>query len=75
MTVTGELALRSGGEQRRTAGVNRALARQGRSGEAAESYQNALRLNPENGTALTGSGVLALRQGQSDVAITELAMP
>ncbi len=41
--------------------------------QAAECYQNALRLNPENGTALMGSGVLALRQGRPDVAITQLA--
>ena len=40
--------------------------------QAAESYQNALRLNPEDGMALMGSGVLALRQGQSDVAVTQL---
>jgi len=41
--------------------------------QAAECYQNALRLNPENGMALMGSGVLALRQGRPDVAITQLA--
>jgi tetratricopeptide (TPR) repeat protein len=40
--------------------------------KAAESYQNALRLSPENGTALVGSAVLALRQGQSDAAVTQL---
>lgn len=40
--------------------------------QAAESLQNALRLNPEDGTALMGSGILALRQGQSDAAITQL---
>ena len=39
---------------------------------AAESYQNALRLNPEDGMALMGSGVLALRQGQSEAAVTQL---
>ncbi len=39
---------------------------------AAECYQNALRLNPENGIALMGSGVLALRQGQSELAVTQL---
>src|ERR1700674_864184 len=37
--------------------------------QAAECYQNALRLNPENGMALMGSGVLALRQGQSELAV------
>src|ERR1700676_10487 len=40
--------------------------------QAAECYQNALRLNPENGMALMGSGVLALRQGQSELAVTQL---
>ena len=40
--------------------------------QAAESYQNALRLNPDDGMALMGSGVLALRQGQPDVAVTQL---
>jgi tetratricopeptide (TPR) repeat protein len=41
--------------------------------QANESYQNALQLNPDDGTALMGAGVLALRQGQSDVAVAELA--
>jgi cytochrome c-type biogenesis protein CcmH/NrfG len=41
--------------------------------QAAESYQNALRLNPENEMALIGSGILAMRQGRSDVAVTQLA--
>ena len=36
------------------------------------SYQNALRLNPENAMALIGSGLLALRQGQSELAVTQL---
>src|SRR5208337_5372109 len=40
--------------------------------QAAESYQNALRLNPENAMALVGAGLLALRQGQPDVAVTQL---
>ena len=40
--------------------------------QAAECYQNALRLNPENGMALMGSGILALRQGQSELAVTQL---
>jgi protein O-mannosyl-transferase len=40
--------------------------------QAAECYQNALRLNPENGMALMGSGVLALRQGQSELAVSQL---
>ena len=41
--------------------------------QAATSYQNALRLSPENGMALTGSGILALRQEQPDVAVAQLA--
>src|ERR1700674_5805107 len=40
--------------------------------QAAECYQNALRLNPENGIALMGSGILAMRQGQSELAVTQL---
>ncbi len=40
---------------------------------AAESYQNALRLSPENAMALIGSGLLALRQDQPGVAVTHLA--
>jgi len=40
--------------------------------QATGSYQNALRLNPDDGMALTGLAVLALRQGQSDVAVAEL---
>jgi len=40
--------------------------------QAAECYQNALRLNPENGMALIGSGILAMRQGQSELAVTQL---
>jgi len=41
--------------------------------QAAEGYGKALLLSPENGTALTGSGVLAMRQGQSEVAVKELS--
>jgi len=41
--------------------------------QALESYQNALRLNPEDATALVGSGVIALRQGQSNLAVTQFA--
>jgi protein O-mannosyl-transferase len=40
--------------------------------QAAECYQNALRLNQENGMALIGSGILAMRQGQSELAVTQL---
>jgi Flp pilus assembly protein TadD len=38
---------------------------------AAESYEKALRLNPEDGGALVGTGLLALRQGQSDLAVAQ----
>jgi tetratricopeptide (TPR) repeat protein len=41
--------------------------------QAAESYQKALRLNHEDAMALMGAGVLALRQGRFDVAVTQLA--
>jgi tetratricopeptide (TPR) repeat protein len=40
--------------------------------QAAECHQNALRLNPENGMALMGSGLLALRQGKSELAVAQL---
>jgi protein O-mannosyl-transferase len=39
---------------------------------AAESYQNALRLSPENEMALVGSGLVALGQEKSDEAIVDL---
>jgi tetratricopeptide (TPR) repeat protein len=38
---------------------------------AADSYQTALRLNPEDAIALMVSGLLALRQGQPDVAVMQ----
>jgi tetratricopeptide (TPR) repeat protein len=41
--------------------------------QAAESYQNALRLDPEDEMALIGSGLLALRQDQPDAAVSQLA--
>jgi Tfp pilus assembly protein PilF len=40
--------------------------------EAAENFQKALRLNPEEGNALVGTGLLALHQGQSDLAVAQL---
>jgi|HubBroStandDraft_1064217.scaffolds.fasta_scaffold09972_3 tetratricopeptide (TPR) repeat protein len=40
--------------------------------QAAESYQHALRLNPDDGMALMGVAVLALRQGQTDEAVADL---
>jgi tetratricopeptide (TPR) repeat protein len=41
--------------------------------QAAASFQAALRVSPEDGMALMGSGVLALRQGQYDFAVAQLA--
>jgi tetratricopeptide (TPR) repeat protein len=41
--------------------------------EAAASYQNALQRAPENEMALVGSGLMALRQGQSDEAVHQFA--
>ena len=41
--------------------------------QAAESYQNALRLSPEDGMALIGSGLLALHEGRPEVAVTWFA--
>ena len=41
--------------------------------QAQEGYRNALRLSPDNGMALMGSGILALRRGQFDVASTQFA--
>jgi len=40
--------------------------------QASESYQNALRLSPDNALALVGLGVLELREGRSDLAVTRL---
>ena len=40
--------------------------------QAATSYENALRLSPENGPALTGLGILALRRDQPDVVVAQL---
>ena len=41
--------------------------------QAAASYQNALRVSPENDSALIGSGLVALRKGQADVAVVQFA--
>jgi len=41
--------------------------------KAAASFQAALGVSPEDGMALMGSGVLALRQGQYEVAVAQLA--
>jgi tetratricopeptide (TPR) repeat protein len=40
--------------------------------QASESYQKALRLSPDNAIALVGSGVIDLREGRSDSAVTRL---
>ena len=40
---------------------------------AATSYQNSLRMNPEDPMALLGAGVLALRGERLDLAVAELA--
>jgi len=41
--------------------------------QAAESEQNSLRLNPDDQLALVGMAVLAMRQGQADAAVAQLA--
>jgi tetratricopeptide (TPR) repeat protein len=41
--------------------------------QAEQAYQNALRLNPENGMALVGSGILELRRGQFEAAAARFA--
>ncbi len=41
--------------------------------EAGASFRAALGVSPEDGMALMGSGVLALREGQNEVAVAELA--
>ena len=41
--------------------------------EAAESYQNALRLSPDNEMALVGFGLASLAQEKSGEAVDELA--
>ena len=40
--------------------------------QAGEGYESALRLSPENETALVGSSLVALHRGQSDAAVTQL---
>jgi protein O-mannosyl-transferase len=39
--------------------------------QAADSFQNALRVNPEDAMALMGSGVMALRRDQPDAAVAQ----
>jgi len=38
---------------------------------ATESYQKAFRLNPQDNGALVGTGLLALHEGKSDLAVTQ----
>jgi tetratricopeptide (TPR) repeat protein len=40
--------------------------------QASEAFQKALRLSPKNPMALVGTGVLELREGRSDLAVTQL---
>jgi protein O-mannosyl-transferase len=44
----------------------------GQYAQAGESYKNVLRLNPDDETALVLSGMLALRQGEPNEAVTQL---
>jgi tetratricopeptide (TPR) repeat protein len=41
--------------------------------QAADSYENALRLNPENAASLVGSAMLEMRQRQYDGAVDQLS--
>jgi tetratricopeptide (TPR) repeat protein len=52
-------------------GVGQANLELHRYDQAAESYQESLRLNSEDSGALVGTGLLALRQGQSDLAVAQ----
>jgi protein O-mannosyl-transferase len=40
--------------------------------KADEAFKNSLQLNPEDSGALVGAGLMALREGQSDEAVTQL---
>jgi protein O-mannosyl-transferase len=44
----------------------------GQYARAAENFQDSLRLNPHDATALMGSGLLALRDGHNDAAVAQL---
>ncbi len=54
-------------------GLGEACLQLHRYDQAAESNQNSLRLNPDDDLALVGTAVLAMRQGQADVAVAQLA--
>ncbi len=51
--------------------MGQAYLQLGRYDRAAESFQNARRLNPDDAMALMGSGILALRQGQFLTAVDQ----
>ena len=51
--------------------LGQAYSESGEYDKAAANYQSALRLNPENALALIGWGLVALRQGQLDVAVVQ----
>jgi protein O-mannosyl-transferase len=51
--------------------IGQAYLQLGRYDQAAESFQYAQRLNPDDAMALMGSGILALRQGQSLTAVDQ----
>ncbi len=53
-------------------GLGEAYLQLHRYDQAAESNQNSLRLNPDDDLALVGMAVLAMRQGQDDVAVAQL---
>jgi protein O-mannosyl-transferase len=52
-------------------GLGQGYSESGQYEQAAASYQNALRLSPENDLALIGSGLVALRQGQPEMAVVQ----
>ena len=54
-------------------GLGEAYLQLHRYDEAAKCNQSSLRLNPDDDLALTELGVLAMRQGQADVAVAQLA--
>jgi tetratricopeptide (TPR) repeat protein len=53
--------------------LGQAYSELGQYDQAAANYQNALRLSPGNALALIGSGLVALRQAQADVAVDQFA--
>jgi Flp pilus assembly protein TadD len=53
-------------------GIGQARLQLHRYDQAEQSYQNALGLSPDNSAALIGSGVLAMRTEQFDIAIAQL---